>query len=113
MSEINGYTLLAVSLIIIGTVVYAMVASAWHVMHDDGELRLQHMLKRNHATLDLATGGFGSYQAAVAVRRCVACPDKAGCDAWLASSRAEGTPPFCPNADFVQRAARKTPHRLI
>jgi hypothetical protein len=44
----------------------------------------------------------------VAVRRCVVCPDKPACDAWLASGKKEGAAAFCPNAGFVQRIAHET-----
>lgn len=108
MSELTGYTILGFSLLVIGAALYAMLASAWHVIHDDGQLRLERMLKRHGGELDLAVGGFGSHQAAVAVRRCVACPDKPACDAWLASGKREGAEAFCPNASFVQRIARET-----
>lgn len=108
MSELSGYTIFAVSLIVIGAAVYAMLVSAWHVLHDDGELRLERMLKRHATSLDLAVSGFGSHQAATAVRRCVACADKPACDEWLASGRREGAAAFCPNAAFVRRIARET-----
>jgi hypothetical protein len=108
MSELTGYTILGVSMVIIGAAFYAMLASAWRVMHDDGELRLERMLKRHGSRLDVELVGLNTYQTAVAVRRCVACPDKPECDAWLASGRREGAAAFCPNAGFVQRIARET-----
>jgi hypothetical protein len=108
MSEITGYTIFAFALIIIGAAVYAMLVSAWHVLHDDGQLRLERMLKRHGASLDLAAGEFGSYHMAAAVRRCVACADKPACDAWLGAGKREGAAAFCPNAALVQRIARET-----
>jgi hypothetical protein len=108
MSELTGYTIFGASMIVIGAAFYAILVSAWRMMHDDGELRLERMLKRHGGRLDLAVGGLNTYQAALAVRRCVACPDKTECDAWLASGKRDGSPAFCPNTGFVQRIARET-----
>ena len=46
------------------------------------------------------------YAVAHATRRCVACADKARCDAWLAAHRREGYEHFCPNAAFIAHSAR-------
>jgi hypothetical protein len=108
MTELSGYTVLGFSLIVIVGAAYAMLVSTFRLLQDDGELRLERMLKRHGASLDFAAGGFGSYQAAVAVRRCAVCPDKKACDAWLASGKKEGAAAFCPNAGFVQRIAHET-----
>ena len=45
----------------------------------------------------------GGYQAAIAVRRCMMCAQKAQCDEWSGAKR--GMESFCPNADFIARAA--------
>jgi hypothetical protein len=108
MTEFSGYTVLGFSLIVIVGAAYAMLVSALRLLQDDGQLRLERMLKRHGATLDAAVGGLASYQTAVAVRRCVVCPDKPACDAWLASGKKEGAAAFCPNAGFVQRIAHET-----
>jgi hypothetical protein len=90
MSELTGYTIFGASMIVIGAAFYAILVSAWRMMHDDGELRLARMLKRHGGRLDLAMGGFNTYQGALAVRRCVACPDKTECDAGWPPASAMG-----------------------
>jgi hypothetical protein len=44
--------------------------------------------------------------AAIAVRRCLACPDQDACDAWLAAGGRNGCPPRCPNAAFLRGLSR-------
>lgn len=55
--------------------------------------------------------GAGSYlplneadarEAALATRRCIACPSKALCEEWLNNPR-RGSPVFCPNAAYLRR----------
>ena len=39
-------------------------------------------------------------------RTCLACPDKAACDAWLANDNPEFEPPaFCPNTGYLRVVA--------
>lgn len=104
MSSFNAsFPAIAALALILGVVLYALLASAWRILHDDGRLRLERMLKRNGASLGAALGTSG-YQAAIATRRCVACADKAECDAWLRSGGRGSIPKFCPNADFIEHA---------
>lgn len=65
---------------------------------NDNRLRLVEMLARRGVRL----ADEDYYAAALATRRCVFCPDKAQCDAWLASGSREGFERFCPNADFIE-----------
>jgi hypothetical protein len=74
------------------------------MLRDDGRLRLRRMLARNGVRPAAAANEY--LEAARATRRCVACADKARCDAWLASHRREGFDAFCPNAAFISRHAR-------
>lgn len=87
-------------LIIMGLILYAVLAATFRVVRDDGRLRLAEMLRRQgtppEAALDV-----GGYQAAVAVRRCMMCAHKAQCDEWSDAKR--GMESFCPNADFIAR----------
>ena len=73
----------------------------WRVLHDEGELRLERVLRRR----GVAAGALG-YQAAVATRRCVACANKTECDAWLSSGAHGSIEKFCPNAGFIERVAK-------
>ncbi len=44
-----------------------------------------------------------------ASRTCLACPDKAACDAWLANDNPEFEPPaFCPNMGYLRVVASES-----
>ena len=44
-----------------------------------------------------------------ASRTCLACPDKAACDAWLANENPEFEPPaFCPNMGYLRVVASES-----
>lgn len=106
MSTFNAtFAAFAALALVMGIVLYALLASAWRVVHDDGRLRLEQMLRRHGAPPEKALG-MGGYQAAIATRRCAFCADKAACDQWFASGAKRGVEAFCPNADFIGRAAR-------
>ncbi len=100
--------LLLAGALLLGAFVYAILASSWRMLHDDGRLRLRRMLARHGVSLAAAaTRDCTVSEAARATRRCVACADKARCDAWLASHRREGFEAFCPNAGFISRSAHR------
>ncbi len=45
----------------------------------------------------------------IAARICLACPDKAACDAWLANENPEFEPPaFCPNMGYLRVVASES-----
>lgn len=91
---------LAVLALVLGVFLYAILALGWRVLHDEGELRLERMLRRHGAV-----PGVGGYQAAVATRRCVACANKSECDSWLSSGAHGSIEKLCPNAGFIERVA--------
>lgn len=93
--------IIAALAVVLGVFLYAVLALGWRVLHDDARLRLDQMLRRHGAAL-----GASGYQAAVATRRCVACANKAECDAWLRSGARGSIDKFCPNAAFIARVAR-------
>jgi N-acyl-L-homoserine lactone synthetase len=45
-------------------------------------------------------------EAAISVRRCLACRDQEACDAWLADGERNGYPPRCPNEAFLRSLSR-------
>lgn len=95
---------LGIVVLVLGVFGYALFAESQRMLRDDGRLRLRRMLARRR--VHLAADEAGNYESARATRRCVACADKAQCDAWLASHRREGSEAFCPNASFIYHAAR-------
>lgn len=99
----NGIVLGMAALLLLGFIGYLFVESR-RMLRDDGRLRLRRMLVRNGVRP--ATVASEYYETARATRRCVACADKARCDAWLASHRRGGFDAFCPNAAFISRHAR-------
>ena len=101
----SSYAVMAALMAVMGALVYALLASAWRVLHDDGHLRLEHMLRRQGAD-PAGAPGLDGYQAALATRRCVACAHKNECEALLKSSARGNVPEFCPNGDFIRRVAR-------
>jgi hypothetical protein len=92
------------ALLLLGVIGYGLFVESRRMLRDDGRLRLRRMLVRNGVRP--ATVADEYYEAARATRRCVACADKARCDAWLASRRRDGFDAFCPNAAFISRHAR-------
>jgi len=95
---------LGTALLLFGLFGFAMYLESRRMLRDDGRLRLRRMLARRR--VHLAADAAGNYASARATRRCVACVDKAQCDAWLASHQREGSEAFCPNASFIYHAAR-------
>ncbi|TAK85060.1 MAG: hypothetical protein EPO20_12830 [Betaproteobacteria bacterium] len=104
MSALQTFTVLGLGLLVFAIFLYALLTTAWRMLHADGGLRLEQMLGRRGGDLALA-GGHAPYDAAVAARRCAGCACKAACDAWLASGRRDGFEAFCPSADFIGRCA--------
>ena len=90
---------LAGVLIIVGVILYAVLASSFRLARDDGRLRLLEMLRRQGTAPEVALDV--GYQAAIAVRRCMMCAHKAQCDEWASAKR--GIETFCPNAGFIAR----------
>jgi hypothetical protein len=91
-----------VLVMVIGLIMYGVLAAGFRIMRDDGRLRLTEMLRSQgtpEQALDMGVG----YQAAIAVRRCMMCTHKAQCDEWSGAKR--GMESFCPNADFIARVA--------
>lgn len=103
----DGLAVLAATILgalVVAAFGYGFVVSTRRVLRDDGNLRLSPMLHRYGVDLSSASD---HYHAALATRRCIACSDKARCDAWLRSGKREGVESFCPNASFVQGAAAR------
>ena len=85
---------------VMGLILYAVLAAGFRIMRDDGRLRLVEMLRRQGPASEQAFD-VGGYQAAIAVRRCMMCAHKVQCDEWSGAKR--GMESFCPNADFIAR----------
>lgn len=100
----NGIVLGMGALLLLGLVGYGMFVESLRMLRDDGRLRLRRMLVRHGVPPSAVANEYS--EVARATRRCVACADKARCDAWLASHRHEGSEAFCPNAAFISRSAR-------
>jgi hypothetical protein len=101
----NGIVLGMTAILLLAVVGYGIFVESRRILRDDGRLRLRRMLARNGVrSASVATE---YYEIARATRRCVACADKARCDAWLASHRHEGFDAFCPNAAFISNHARQ------
>jgi len=98
---VDAAVALAALLIVLGFIFYAALAAAFRVVRGDGRLRLAEMLRRQGTAEEALDAG--GYEAAVAVRRCMMCTRKAQCDEWSDAKR--GMENFCPNADFIARAA--------
>jgi Family of unknown function (DUF6455) len=95
---------LGIVLLLLGLFGYAILVESRRLLRDDGRLRLRRMLVRNGVRPAAVATEY--HEMARATRRCVACADKARCDAWLAAHRHEGFEAFCPNAAFISRSAR-------
>lgn len=96
-------TVLFALTVLFAAVLYARLALAWRIAHDTGRLRLVQVLAR-HGAPDQALGG-AARGAALAMRRCMMCPQKKACDRWLSSGAPDSIESFCPNAEFVEHAA--------
>ena len=103
-ASVNGIVLGMGALLLLGLIGYGMFVESRRMLRDDGRLRFRRMLVRNGVRPAAMATEY--YEIARATRRCVACADKARCDAWLASHRHEGFEAFCPNAAFISRNAR-------
>jgi len=100
---VNGMVIAAIAALVFGGILKALFAVPSRMLHDDGRLRLRRMLVRRGVSIAAAAAVVGDDELARATRCCVACADKARCDAWLASRAREGFEAFCPNADLVAR----------
>ena len=103
-ASVNGIVLGVGAILLLAIIGYGMLVESRRMLRDDGRLRLRRMLARNGVRSAAVATEY--YETARATRRCVACADKARCDAWLASHRREGFEAFCPNAAFISRTAR-------
>lgn len=90
-------------LLLLAMIGYGLFVESGRMLRDDGRLRLRRMLVRNGVRPGAAATGY--YAVARATRRCVACADKARCDAWLAAHQRKGFEAFCPNASFIACSA--------
>lgn len=87
---------------IFGMFLWGVVGSWRRMLSDEGTLPLFGMLERRgleRERLGDSESFFG------AVRRCAMCRERARCAEWL-DGREVGAAPACPNADFMDRAAR-------
>lgn len=103
-TSVNGIVLGIGALLLMGFIGYGLFVESRRMLRDDGRLRLRRMLVRHGVRPAAVATEY--YEIARATRRCVACADKARCDAWLASHRHEGSEDFCPNAAFISHSAR-------
>lgn len=101
---INAAAALAGLVIVMGLIVYGVLAASFRIVRDDGRLRLAEMLRRQGTAPDEALN-VGGYQAAIAVRRCMMCAHKAQCDEWSDGKR--GMESFCPNAEFIAQVTAR------
>jgi hypothetical protein len=74
------------------------------MMRDDGQLRLTQVLGARGLALPLE-GDLQIRNAALAVRRCVACREHEACDRLLAARDWEGLREICPNTTYIGVAA--------
>lgn len=101
-------TLVTVTIAAAWTAIFGMlfwgIARSWRaVMRDHGPLPVFGMLERRGLPREVAERMPDGLYAAV--RRCAMCRERERCGEWLAG-RADGPAPECPNADFMDRAAR-------
>ena len=99
----NSIVLGMAALLLLALIGYGLFVESRRMLRDDGRLRLRRMLVRNGVRPSSVANDY--YGVARATRRCVACADKARCDAWLASHKREGFEHFCPNASFIAHSA--------
>jgi hypothetical protein len=96
---------MAVLLLLLAMIGYGLFVEFRRMLRYDGRLRLRRMLVRNGVAPSAVANEY--YAVARATRRCVACADKARCDAWLAAHQREGFEAFCPNASFIAHSAQR------
>lgn len=88
---------------ILGLIAWSVQSSWRTVMSNQGTLPFFAMLERRG--LDLERLQDTSHTLYGAVRRCAMCRQQASCGEWLAGRRG-GPAPDCPNADYMDHAAR-------
>jgi hypothetical protein len=88
---------------ILGVLAWGVATSWRNVMSDEGTLPIFGMLSRRGLVLERVEQTPEVLSAAV--RRCAVCHQRARCSDWLAR-RVGGPAPACPNADFMELAAR-------
>ena len=88
---------------ILGLMAWSVQMSWRSVMRNEGTLPLFAMLERRGLELQcLQDSPEPLYRA---VRRCAMCRERTACGEWLAGQR-KGPAPACPNADYMDGAAR-------
>ena len=101
----NSIVLGMAALLLLAFIGYGLFVESRRMLRYDGRLRLRRMLVRNGVRPSSVANEY--YAVARATRRCVACADKARCDAWLAARQREGFEHFCPNASFIAQSAHR------
>lgn len=104
MTNTAELLLLLTTALVLGAIAYSIAITFRRMLHDDGRLRLRRVLARQGMTLAAAPAS--DCEKALAARACVACGEKARCDAWLASRRRAGFAAFCPNAERIGHWSR-------
>jgi hypothetical protein len=106
MDTFVTFSVAAAWLAIIGMLAWGVVRGWRGVMSDEGTLPFFGMLERR----GLVFGRLEQAPEAVylAVRRCTMCREKVRCRDWL-DRRSRSEAPDCPNADFMDTAARLSP----
>lgn len=88
---------------ILGLMAWGVHMSWRAVMRNEGTLPFFSMLERRGLDLEhLQASPDPLYRA---VRRCAMCRERTACAEWLAGQR-KGAAPACPNADYMDGAAR-------
>ena len=88
---------------LLGLIAWSVHSSWRRVLDNQGPLPLFAMLERRGLDLERLQGSSESLYGAV--RRCAMCREQASCAEWLAGRRS-GPAPACPNADYMDGAAR-------
>lgn len=87
---------------VLGLIAWSVQSSWRRVMANQGTLPFFSMLKRRGVSLERLQDS--SHTLYGAVRRCAMCREQANCAEWLAGRG--GAAPDCPNADYLDHAAR-------
>ncbi|HYL88038.1 MAG TPA: DUF6455 family protein [Burkholderiales bacterium] len=83
------------------------VVLAWRQgFADERPVLIENLLRRQGERVACHALASGGRDFAVAVKRCVECPQVGRCTTWLASGAIDGFESFCPNAGFIQRTKR-------
>jgi len=102
-------TLLAVLLgtiaALLGVALYAAVAMGRRILRDDGRLRLVEAVHGRGLALPGPENETCVHDAALAVRRCVACAAHERCDVLLAARDWNGLRAICPNSAYIELLA--------